>query len=97
MDGRDVGVFRAYGDGELVKMEFNLSVNNIEALRHGRTLFATLGKQRYAFNLVGTRDMLPELVRCALAPPASQANPFADAEDGSSPGDRVIPSRNPFD
>ncbi|WP_452002101.1 hypothetical protein [Azospirillum largimobile] len=97
LDGADVGTFNAHGDGHLVRMTFELNANNVQKIRQAKTLHARFGKQRYGFNLVGTSEMLPELIRCSAALRGSPANPFDGSAGSSYNSDRVIPSPNPFD
>lgn len=102
VDGLHLGTYNADGEGGNVLMLFELQVDFVNKLRFGRTMHAVIGNQRYGFNLTGTRDMLPELVRCGyalkgtsnpFAGTQNRANPFAGSQDGVFRGDPVLPPR----
>ncbi|WP_129557185.1 hypothetical protein [Azospirillum baldaniorum] len=97
MDGRNENNYEAKGVDNSVIISFRLNETFIEAFRNGNVLSARIGSAFYQYNLTNTKQMLPELIRCAanLGDVNRESNPFSG---NSAPyvGDRVIRSPNPF-
>jgi hypothetical protein len=87
--GRDTATATA-DDGWIV-FEFALNEPTINLLSYGRTMFVTVGRDRYQYDLVRSELMLKALSSCATGRMAS-ANPFA----GTAPQASAPPSTNPF-
>lgn len=54
-------------NGTLLLIDVEMSERSLDALSRGKILRLVIGTQTLGFELTGTKAMLPELVRCAMA------------------------------
>lgn len=98
-DGRGLGTYRASGKNNLVIADFEFNENFMRNVSLGNVMSARIGAFTYQYKLTNTKRMMPELIRCAAATTPSSGgggNPFANSFNPFQ-GDRVLPSKGPFD